>query len=487
MDLVELASGNILTGLTKYPGISLLDPNANLIHSKCFYGDSVLVMGSIQPISLDRFYFTTIYVKDSCSSLGSTTIPFVLPAIGIMDTLGNILELHHYSLNAGCTNPPGDLVVTNDGGAITWGRQDYFFALRVDSNLDPVWAKHFNHQGGVRFFKELPGGDLLAGFDMDTAGACVARMDADGNFIWCKSYMRPSGGVHDAVVQSDSAFYITGYSGTTPSQLFLMKLDGQGSVQWCKGYEYGADGWSAYHPSRIDTLPDGSFIFLATLGVNQFPYFGNPFLMKTDFNGDTIWTRSMEAAGYNYYTRDLLLSADGGILFSGVVWGDLPGANSSMPYIFKTDSLGHFPCLERHQPISVWNLFPTDSSFTLTSVDGAIKLPAYANDTVFDPLAVYDACLVTSVAQRPTAHPGHRPRIRPNPTTGRFTVEFPDPLTVDSFWSLYDTTGRLLFQRPLKPGQQSEEIDLSRFGKGTYVVRITGPEGVCNERVVVSP
>lgn len=116
MDLVELASGNILTGLTKYPGISLLDPNANLIHSKCFYGDSVLVMGSIQPISLDRFYFTTIYVKDSCSSLGSTTIPFVLPAIGIMDTLGNILELHHYSLNAGCTNPPGDLVVTNDGG-----------------------------------------------------------------------------------------------------------------------------------------------------------------------------------------------------------------------------------------------------------------------------------------------------------------------------------------------------------------------------------
>lgn len=406
-----------------------------------------------------------------------------------MDSIGNVQSLHYYPFNSpDCGNIPGDLTITNDGGALVWGGEDRFFALRVDTNLDPLWAKRFIHHGDFQFIKELPGGDLLAGFDMDTAGACVARMDADGNFIWCKSYLRPLGRTHDAVVLSDSAFIITGYTEAGPAiRLFMMKLDGSGDVLWCKGYDSGAYKWYVPQWSRIAQAQDGNYVVLATLSSPGSGLFYRPFLMKTDPNGDTLWTRSTGADGYIYHTRDLLLSADGGILFSGVVWGDLPDGQSGLPYIFKTDSLGHFPCLEHHQPISVWNLFPTDSSFTLTSVDGAIKLPAYANDTVFDPLAVYDACLVTSVAQRPTAHPGHRPRIRPNPTTGRFTLEFPDPLTVDSFWSLYDTTGRLLFQRPLTPGQQSEEIDLSRFGKGTYVLRITGPEGVCYERVVVSP
>jgi hypothetical protein len=75
--------------------------------------------------------------------------------------------------------------------------------------------------------------------------------------------------------------------------------------------------------------------------------------------------------------------------------------------------------------------------------------------------------------------------IRPNPTPGRFTVEFPDPLMRDSYYSVYDATGRLLYQRPLPAGATLEEIDLSRFGRGTYVLRVTDPQGSCYERVVV--
>jgi len=45
--------------------------------------------------------------------------------------------------------------------------------------------------------------------------------------------------------------------------------------------------------------------------------------------------------------------------------------------------------------------------------------------------------------------------------------------------------GKLLFQRPLQPGKETEEIDLSRYGKGTYVIKCTDPEGVYHEQVVV--
>lgn len=49
----------------------------------------------------------------------------------------------------------------------------------------------------------------------------------------------------------------------------------------------------------------------------------------------------------------------------------------------------------------------------------------------------------------------------------------------------YDALGKLLHQRPLPPGTTIQEVDLSRFGKGTYVIKCTDPEGVSYERVVV--
>lgn len=75
--------------------------------------------------------------------------------------------------------------------------------------------------------------------------------------------------------------------------------------------------------------------------------------------------------------------------------------------------------------------------------------------------------------------------LYPNPTPGRFTVEFPDPLLRESNFSVYDVTSRLLLERRLASGATLEEVDLSRFGSGTYLVKLTDPNGSCQVRVVV--
>ncbi|MBP6392358.1 MAG: T9SS type A sorting domain-containing protein [Flavobacteriales bacterium] len=414
-----------------------------------------------------------------------------------MDTLGTIQNFHHYPLNAdACGNIPGGLSVTNDSGAITWGSRSWFFALRIDSTMSPVWGRRYSRHGGFQFIKELPSGDLLAGINMDTAGAVIARMDANGNFLWCKSYIRPRGMVHDAVIESDSSFIITGYTDSTTAiafiplpndyhpKLFMMKLDGGGGVQWCKGYDSAPNLWYSYAGSRIQPTLDGHHVIVATLGVPGYNLFHRPYLMKTDLNGDTLWTRSVGVNGYEYTAADLLVCSDGGIMFSGGILGNLPENQTGMPYIFKTDSLGHFSCADSSYPVVVSDLFPVDSSFTLVSVDGAAMLPAFANDTVFDPIAVYDACLITTIVPSVRAHPP-KLSVRPNPTTGFVTMTFADPLAVESYYSVYDAMGRLLYQRPLPTGATAEEIDLSRFGKGTYVIKLTDPDGVCHERVVL--
>ncbi|MCB0764815.1 MAG: T9SS type A sorting domain-containing protein, partial [Flavobacteriales bacterium] len=270
-------------------------------------------------------------------------------------------------------------------------------------------------------------------------------------------------------------------------KLFMMKLDGDGEVQWCKGYFSDPYLWYTNHPSGIGRTLDGQYVVLTTLGVPQNNFNYHPFLMKTDTNGDTLWTRAVGENGYVHIAQDLLVHSDGGYMFSGIIYGDFQGASSRM-FIYKTDSLGHFSCLEHPNPVQVMDLFPVDSTFTLTSITSeATVTTIMVNDSILDPdlFTEYDGC--ASVTKVPSMYSRSRPKptIRPNPTTGRFTMEFPDPLMAESYYSVYDVMGRLLYQRPLPSGRRTEEIDLSRFGAGTYVLKLTDPEGACFERVVV--
>ncbi|MCB0791415.1 MAG: T9SS type A sorting domain-containing protein [Flavobacteriales bacterium] len=421
-----------------------------------------------------------------------------------MDSLGNVIAGHYYELNGeACWYLAVGLEVTADNNVIAWGAgeagaQKRIFALRVDSTGEVVWARDFDQVGSFQFIKELPSGDLLAGINVLGVGAVLARMDANGTIIWSRSYVQPRGVVHDAVVGSDSSFIITGSTDTFHAyfpdplpagydpRLFMMKLNGAGDVQWCKGYDVDPYVWYTSQFSRIERTNDGNYVVLANIGYRanglNYDFFSRPLLMKTDLNGDTLWTRAMGANSYAYRTADLLAYSDSGFVFSGIVWGDLPLGNTGLPYVIKTDPLGHYPCAEQPQAMQVMDLFPTDSSITLTSVDGATMYPLLVGDTIFDPLIVFDGCAITTQIR---AVPQRRYRLYPNPNTGHFTVEFPDPLRVDCSYAVYDALGRLLLQRPLAKGQETEEIDLSRFGKGTYLIRFNTPDDVCHERVVV--
>lgn len=492
VDLNEMASGNMLTGIAFQSGTTLMDPQGEIINQHCYSIDSFLVLQSVKRFTDNEFYFVGAYQRDSCSTSAGITIPYTHPSLGRMDSLGNVSSLHYFQMNtAGCWNAAIDLSITVDQEAILWGGggpgiEWSFNALRSDTAGNLIWAKHFAQHGSFRFIKELPGGDLLAGMNMDTAGAVVARMDATGNFIWCKSYVRPRGMVHDCVIGSDSSFIITGFTdsiastnGFTPlppdyhPKLFMMKLDGSGDVQWCKGYDSSPYLWYARRGSHVVTGTDGNPIVLANLGEPGYNRPFRPFLMKTDLNGDTLWTRSCGIAGYSYATYSLAASSDGGVLFAGQGG---PGT-----FLFKTDPMGIVPCHPQWHAVQVSDLFPVDSSFILSSIDGATSHPAFIGDTLYDPMEVVDGCTITAI-------PSVAPRkfsVRPNPNTGHFTVAFKDPLQAESYYSVYDALGKLLYQRPLAPGTTVQEVDLSRFGKGTYVIKCTDPGGVSYERVVV--
>ena len=493
VNLNELGSGNYLTGFAGLPGsgISRMDPLGNLLHTQGYAIDTFRVMQSVKKYTDNEFVFVGGYQRDSCAVVPGALRTDAL--VGRMDSLGNTYNVYRYAFNyPNCGPLCRDVEVTSNGDAIAYGGEA-FAALRVNAMGDLLWAKSFMHhwRDGFRFFRELPGGDLIAGINADTAGVVVARMTAQGEFIWCKSYIRPRGMIADCVVESDDAFVITGYTdslwATNPfapppsgfhPKLFLMKLNGAGDVQWCKGYDSEPIGWLTRLTGAYMTRTlDGNYAILAHLRYPGLNIGYRPFLMKVDHNGDTLWTRAAGRSNYAYEIWNFLACSDGGFMYSGQGYG--LGA-----YIFKTDSLGYLPCYNQWHPVVVEDLFPVDSSFTLTSVDGAVRLPAYVTSTTNNPMQVTEACSTSANWQR-IAQRGNRFTVRPNPTSGLVTVEFADPLLAESYYSVYDVMGKLLYQRPLPPGTTLEEVDLSPFGTGTYVIKCTDPDGVSYERVIV--
>lgn len=73
----------------------------------------------------------------------------------------------------------------------------------------------------------------------------------------------------------------------------------------------------------------------------------------------------------------------------------------------------------------------------------------------------------------------------PNPTTGRFTCTFPEPHTAARTYCVYDALGQLLDQQLLAPGQNTTEVDLSGFGAGSYLIKVSSPTQVWHAKVML--
>jgi hypothetical protein len=482
-----LSSGNIVVGNAFESGVSLFDPQGQLLHSVCHPIESQYGMVRLQSnikLSDTLFGFCSGTYEGSCDVESF----YKNPAFGTMDTLGNILSSYYFTLNGStCNFTADDLIRCANGDVILWSYSGGNFALRCSSNGELRWAKSYDQVGGISFVRELPGGDLLLGFNLQQLYGVVARVTENGAVLWSKSYSTSQGMVCDALIHNDDSFTIIGYTDSLliswqprPSEyqpeLYLLRLNGAGEVQWGRSYDTAPNYWYTRWSPRVVGTPDGNLAVLATLGpATDFIREHRPYLMKLDLNGDTLWTRSYGEPDKIFQSAELTACADGSFLYTM--------NDEYLNYLVRTDPQGYLPCNNEHYGLTINELFLTDTNVVLTASEGAQVFTTQLSPMPCEDMEVRNAC-GDPLAVPEWLLPPHL-RIRPNPTPGRITVEFTEPVQRHSFYSVLDATGRLLYQRPLPAGGTEEDIDLSRFGPGTYILRITDPDGQRNERVVV--
>jgi len=238
---------------------------------------------------------------------------------------------------------------TNDGGYIiagyteSYGAGDYdVYLIKTDSSGDTLWTRTFGgteYDPGFSVQQTTDGGYVVAGSTNSYGGSSdiyLIKTDSGGDTTWTRAF---GGTDYDAgyFVQqtNDEGYIITGLTlsyGAGGADVYLIKTDSSGDTLWTK--TFGGYEWE-YGFSVQQTIDDGYIVtgFTDSYGAGV----DDVYLIKTDLNGDTLWTRTY--GGYNhdagYFAQQ---TADGGYIVAGTT--ESYGSGGEDVYLIKTNSGG---------------------------------------------------------------------------------------------------------------------------------------------------
>jgi hypothetical protein len=217
------------------------------------------------------------------------------------------------------------LIKTNSEGIIQWQRQ-YDYGFGNDDRAHSVW-------------QTSDGGYIVAGQTWLMHGAFgnydmyIIKTDMNGNVQWKKVFFRENegGDVALAVQQlSDGGYIIGGFTQSSEWASYIIRTDNLGNALWSNIYP-GAWQSECYD---IQSTPDGGFIYTGT--ESSFTTDTDVLLVKLDGNGVLQWKKiygSVEADQGEYLQQ----LQDGGYLIAGM---SASGGSGYDMYVLRTNSAG---------------------------------------------------------------------------------------------------------------------------------------------------
>jgi len=222
-----------------------------------------------------------------------------------------------------------------DGGYIVSGTKvgpgmmmtaDEAVLTKFDADGDTVWTRlyggdNYAYRGGPLLLT-ADGGYIVAGITMETemmayADAYIFKTNSDGDLMWTRTFSAGDVNQIPTFIQhtADGGYIIVGgKSGGMVSEAFLMKLDINGDAEWTSYYAgVGEEMINAMNSGVLQTA-DGGYILAAGKTGEGFPPPMNALLIRTDANGDTLWTRTYGNGGS---AGRIQHTADGNYIISG--------------------------------------------------------------------------------------------------------------------------------------------------------------------------
>jgi hypothetical protein len=237
--------------------------------------------------------------------------------------------------------------ITSDGGYILCGYTHNStnntidaYVLKLDATGDTMWTKIVSGSNDEVFgsiTNKADSGYTAAGytgsFGQGMSDMYLVRMDASRNVLWAKTY----GGAglentYHLFPTADGGYLLTGFTwsfGAGSSDLYAVKTDNSGNLQWTKTY-----GGTSFDYSQFALEVSGGGYLLAGTSYSFSPK-PHIYLVRTDDLGDTLWTKSLATDSIDE-VEAVYETSDGGFMMVGGTIGG--GAGDEDILVMKIDS-----------------------------------------------------------------------------------------------------------------------------------------------------
>ncbi|HLG34155.1 MAG TPA: T9SS type A sorting domain-containing protein [Bacteroidia bacterium] len=196
---------------------------------------------------------------------------------------------------------------------------------------------------GLSVEQTQDGGYIIAGWEQagmpGSSEVCLVKTDSYGDTLWTRRFGSSNSEIAYSVQQTyDGGYVICGETqgfGAGSSDVYLIRTDNLGNMLWSKafGNQYDDHGYSI-----LETNDNGYIIagYNRTIFSNDF----HVYVIKTDVNGDTLWTKNYgDNTSWPDYGNSIRQTLDNGYIISGS-WNDSLTASSEV-YLLKSDSSGN--------------------------------------------------------------------------------------------------------------------------------------------------
>jgi uncharacterized delta-60 repeat protein len=267
-----------------------------------------------------------------------------------LDSSGNVVWTK--TIGGSGDDRANSIIQSSDGGYVVAGWTSSFgavgvdfYVVKLDSSGNVVWTKTIGGSGNdfaSSIIQSSDGGYVIAGnthsFGAIGADFYVVKLDSSGNVVWTKTIGVNGGVTYDdianSIIQSSDGGYVVAgwiYNIGSIHDIYVMKLDSGGNVQWTKTINWGGwdQAWSIIQSS------DGGYVVAGwsdSFGIRDF------YVVKLDSSGNVVWTKRIGGSGQDY-AYSIIQSSDGGYAIVGYTQSF--GAGGRDMYVVKLDSSGN--------------------------------------------------------------------------------------------------------------------------------------------------
>lgn len=246
------------------------------------------------------------------------------------------------------------------GEGTDYGNNITYFLVKLDATCNVLWSKKIpfsDNPYSTPIINQKPNGDFIIIPSVYSQSGIIV-INSNGVFLWGLMFGDdPKCPSFSGLATSDGGFII---SGKDNSDVFLVKLNATGIVQWASRYQ---DPNLYSQPRSIIQTQDGNYL-ISGLRTDYFSGLNGGFVMKINSNGNMLWHKTYAYANYDYYFNKAAELQNGDIvLISGNQY-------SYLPHISKIDQNGNLIYAKQIGTVDSLNYVFYNSIINIKTVSG---------------------------------------------------------------------------------------------------------------------